>query len=92
MTTVQSGEVTTGFTAGNGWGLGWCVVRKPQGVTAMLSPGSCGHGGAFGTQSWLDPKREMVFVMMVQRMGFGNGDASELRRTLQQTAVDAVRR
>jgi hypothetical protein len=46
MTTVQSGEVKTGFTEGNGWGLGWCVVRQPQGVTAMLSPGSNETGNA----------------------------------------------
>jgi len=31
MTTVQSGDVKTGFTPGNGWGLGVCVVREPQG-------------------------------------------------------------
>ena len=41
---------------GNGWGLGWCVVREPQGVTAMLSPGTFGHGGAYGTQAWIDPR------------------------------------
>ena len=91
MTRVQTGELTTGFTDGNGWGLGWCIVREPQGVTAMLSPGTFGHGGAFGTQGWVDPTREMIFVLMIQRTGFGNGDASDLRRTLQQLAVDAVR-
>ena len=90
MTRVQTGELTTGFTDGNGWGLGWCIVREPQGVTAMLSPGTFGHGGAFGTQGWVDPKREMIFVLMIQRTGFGNGDASDLRRTLQQLAVEAV--
>jgi len=50
MTAVQTGKLKTGFTPGNGWGLGWCVVREPQGVTEMLSPGTYGHGGAFGTQ------------------------------------------
>jgi CubicO group peptidase (beta-lactamase class C family) len=90
MTTVQTGELTTGFTSGNGWGLGWCVVRKPEGVTEMLSPGTFGHGGAFGTQGWVDPKRRMIFVLMIQRTGFGNSDASEIRRTFQQLAVQAV--
>ena len=90
MTQVQTGELTTGFTPGNGWGLGWCVVREPQGVTAMLSPGTCGHGGAFGTQGWIDPKREMIFVLMIQRTGFGNGDASDIRKAFQKTAVQAV--
>ncbi|MBN2475676.1 MAG: beta-lactamase family protein [Pirellulales bacterium] len=90
MTSVQTGELTTGFTPGNGWGLGWCVVRQPQGVTKMLSPGSCGHGGAFGTQSWLDPQREMIFVLMIQRTNFGNSDASSIRGDFQQLAVEAL--
>jgi CubicO group peptidase (beta-lactamase class C family) len=91
MTSVQTGDLKTGFTPGCGWGLGWCVVRKPQGVTGMLSPGSYGHGGAFGTQGWIDPRRKMVFVLMIQRTGFGNSDGSELRRRFQQSAVDALR-
>jgi len=91
MTRLQTGDLTTAFTPGNGWGLGWCIVLQPQGVTRMLSPGTFGHGGAFGTQGWIDPKREMIFVLMIQRAGFGNGDASELRDALQDLAVKAVR-
>ena len=91
MTQVQTADLETGFTPGNRWGLGWCIVCQPQGVTQMLSPGTCGHGGAFGTQGWIDPRREMIFVLMIQRTGFGNGDASEIRRVLQETAVGAVR-
>ena len=90
MTRTQTGDLVTGFTPGNGWGLGWCVVRQPQGVTAMLSPGTCGHGGAFGTQSWLDPQRQMIFILMIQRTGFGNGDASNVRNAFQTIAVDAL--
>src|SRR5207237_1135100 len=60
MTTVQTGDITTGFTPGNAWGLGWCIIRQPQGVSAMLSPGTFGHGGAFGTQGWIDPQRKMI--------------------------------
>ncbi|MCA9267746.1 MAG: beta-lactamase family protein [Planctomycetales bacterium] len=90
MTSVQTGELKTGFTPGNGWGLGWCVVREPQGVSRSLSPGSFGHGGAFGTQGWIDPERKMVFVLMIQRTAFGNSDASDLRGALQDMAVDAL--
>jgi CubicO group peptidase (beta-lactamase class C family) len=90
MTRVQTPDLTTGFTPGNGWGLGWCVVRKPQGVSAMVSPGTFGHGGAFGTQGWVDPKREMIFVLMIQRTAFGNSDASDIRRDFQRLAVEAL--
>jgi CubicO group peptidase (beta-lactamase class C family) len=90
MTKIQTGDLTTGFTDGNAWGLGWCLVRQPQGVTAMLSPGTFGHGGAFGTQGWVDPQRQMIFVLMIQRTGFGNGDAADIRRVFQELAVKAT--
>lgn len=90
MTRIQTGELATGFTPGNGWGLGWCVVRKPQGVTEMLSPGTFGHGGAFGTQGWVDPRRRMIFVLMIQRTGFGNSDGADIRRKFQSLAVEAL--
>ena len=60
MTSVQTGSLKTGFTEGNGWGFAWCVVREPQGVTAMLSPGTHGHGGAYGTQAWIDPRTDRI--------------------------------
>jgi CubicO group peptidase (beta-lactamase class C family) len=91
MTSLQSGELETGFTPGNGWGLGFCLIREPKGVTAMLSAGSYGHGGAFGTQGWIDPQREMIFVLLVSRQNFGGGDGSDLRADFQKLAVEAVR-
>jgi CubicO group peptidase (beta-lactamase class C family) len=89
MTRVHTGELTTGFVPGMGFGLGVGVVRAPQGVTAMLSPGSFGHGGAFGTQGWMDPEKKMFFVLLVQRDGTPGGDGSELRKALQEVAVAA---
>lgn len=91
MTTIQTGELVTGFTPGNGWGLGWCVVREPQGVTKSVSPGTFGHGGAFGTQGWVDPKREMIYVLMIQRTGFGNSDGADIRGTFHDIAASALR-
>ena len=63
LSTPQTGNLPTGFfqneTYGNrgtnyGWGIGTCVLRTPhEGVAEMLSPGSYGHGGAWGTQRGL---------------------------------------
>jgi CubicO group peptidase (beta-lactamase class C family) len=88
MTSVQTGDLKTGFTEGNGWGIGWCVVREPQGVTAMLSPGTHGHGGAYGTQAWIDPQMERIYILMVQRANFPNSDNSEVRKAFQALGVD----
>ena len=90
MTGVQTGALKTGFTDGNGWGLGWCVVREPQGVTATLSPGTFGHGGAYGTQAWIDPVKRRIFILMIQRSDFPNADATEVRRAFQEAAASAL--
>jgi CubicO group peptidase (beta-lactamase class C family) len=85
MTHTQSGELKTGFTDGMSWGLGFQVVKNPAGVTGMLSPGTFGHGGAYATQSWADPKERMLWILMIQRAGFPNGDASPVRQAFQET-------
>jgi CubicO group peptidase (beta-lactamase class C family) len=91
MTRNHTGDLKAGFTDGVQMGLGWQLVGTPTGVTEMLSPGTYGHGGAFGTQGWVDPKKQMIFILMVQRTGFPNGDASDLRKSLQSIAVAAVK-
>lgn len=74
-----------------GWGIGTSILRTPhEGVAAMLSPGSFGHGGAWGTQAWCDPVRGVAYVMMVQRANFPNSDASDVRRAFQEAAAKAL--
>jgi CubicO group peptidase (beta-lactamase class C family) len=91
MTSLQTGDLKTGFTPGNGWGLGWCVVRQPQGITGMLSAGSFGHGGAYGTQAWIDPLKQVIYILMYQRSNFPtNSDESEIRRAFQTAAAGAL--
>jgi len=91
MTRIHTPGIVTGFTPGNGWGLGWCVIEKPQAVTRLLSPGTFGHGGAWGTQGWIDPQRGLILVLMIQRQGFGNSDASDVRDAFTEAAVNAFR-
>lgn len=100
MTAVQTGDLPSGFFlapesggygANYGWGIGTGVLKKPHpGVAAMLSPGTFGHGGAFGTQAWIDPVRGVAYVLMVQRSNFPNADGSEVRRDFQQAAAKAL--
>ncbi|MBL8793978.1 MAG: beta-lactamase family protein [Planctomycetia bacterium] len=91
MTKVQTGELTTGFTAGMGFGFGWAVVRQPQGITEMLSAGTYGHGGAYGTQGWLDPNKDLFLILLIQRTGLPNSDASKMRQQFQELAVAGVK-
>lgn len=100
LATPQTGDMPTGFFQndiwGNrgtnyGWGIGTCVLRTPhEGVAEMLSPGSFGHGGAWGTQAWIDPIKGVAYVLMVQRANFPNSDASDVRREFQKAAATAL--
>jgi len=100
LTTPQTGDLPTGFfqndTFGNhganyGWGIATCILRTPhEGVASMLSPGSFGHGGAWGTQAWIDPVKGVAYVLMVQRSNFPNSDASDVRREFQKAAANAL--
>jgi CubicO group peptidase (beta-lactamase class C family) len=76
-----------------GWSMGTCILLKPHdGVAAMLSPGSFGHGGAWGTQAWIDPVKGIAYLLMVQRANFSNSDASDVRGAFQKAAVSALGR
>ena len=100
LTTPQTADLPTGFFqndaygnrgANYGWGIATCILRAPhEGVAAMLSPGTYGHGGAWGTQAWIDPAKSVAYVLMVQRSNFPNSDASDVRRDFQQAAAAAL--
>jgi CubicO group peptidase (beta-lactamase class C family) len=100
LTAPVTGDLPTGFFqddangnrgANYGWGIATCILRTPHdGVAKMLSPGTYGHGGAWGTQAWIDPVKGVAYVLMVQRSNFPNSDASDVRRDFQQAAATAL--
>ncbi|HEY2762300.1 MAG TPA: serine hydrolase domain-containing protein [Pirellulales bacterium] len=90
MTTIQTGDLQCSFTPGMSCGLGFHIVREPQGITQMLSPGTYGHGGAFGTQAWIDPEKGVFYVLLIQRVGLKNSDASDMRKEFQTLAAQAL--
>lgn len=92
LTRVQTGDLKTGFTDGMGFGLGFAVTRQPMGVHEMMSAGTYGHGGAFGTQGWIDPHQDLFVILLIQRVGLPNADASDIRRDLQTVAVQALKK
>src|SRR5262249_55688879 len=51
--------------------------------------GSYGHGGAFGTQGWLDPHKNVFVVLLIQRTRLANSDASPMRRELPAVGAGA---
>ncbi|SRR5581483_633489 len=86
MTRVHTGDLKTA-NPGTSYGLSWSVVSDPMGSLALplLSTGSYGHGGAFGTYGWVDPKQDMVGVFLVQRPS-----ASDERNAFMSLAGSAI--
>ncbi len=88
MTRVFTPDVTpSGWLGGTGYGLTFEIVNQPQGTLLLHSPGTFGHGGAFGTEGWIDPKNDLIRIMLVQ-VSDGGGDAA--RSVVMQIGEAAV--
>jgi len=90
MTRKQTGDLKA--RPGMPWGLGFCIVEDPTQMETnkTLSPGTFGHGGAFGTQSWADPTRGIIYVLMISRDKLQpNPDDSAMRRAYQRAVASA---
>jgi CubicO group peptidase (beta-lactamase class C family) len=83
----HTGDLKVGFVDGMGMGLGFQVVLRPTGVTAKLRAGTVGHGGAHGTQGWFDPASGAIQILLIQRAGLPNADASPMRQAFHEAAV-----
>ncbi|MEW5976108.1 MAG: serine hydrolase domain-containing protein [Acidobacteriota bacterium] len=74
MTALHTGDIDpAGHSPGKGYGLAWTVVKEPLGTLQLQSEGTYGHGGAFGTEGWIDPKKDLVGVFLIQRSRGGDG-------------------
>jgi CubicO group peptidase (beta-lactamase class C family) len=70
-----------------GYGLTVTVADKPEKLLNLVSPGTFGHGGAFGTSGLIDPKNEMVLIFLAQ---MNDGSAGPVQRAFTQIAESAI--
>lgn len=88
MTMVHTGNFPLwGGSTTSGYGFGFAVTRAPSATLNLTSIGSFGHGGAFGTQGWVDGAKDMVGVLMVQRYGGGSEPVNDAFREIANSAV-----
>jgi CubicO group peptidase (beta-lactamase class C family) len=66
MGSMHISDELPGRSAGEGYGLSVRVVGDPVARGTMLSAGSFGWSGAYGTHFWVDPKENLVGIMMIQ--------------------------
>ncbi|HCC58082.1 MAG TPA: hypothetical protein DEQ47_12660 [Solibacterales bacterium] len=88
MTEVYTaGLSSAGWMGGSGYGLGWEVVTEPYGELTGSWAGTYGHGGAFGTQGWIDPKHDLIRIMLIQRSDGGTDTLRNVFMTMSAAAV-----
>jgi CubicO group peptidase (beta-lactamase class C family) len=66
MKAVHIPDTLPGRTAGEGYGLSVRVIEHAAAGGHRISDGSFGWSGAYGTHFWVDPKEDIVAVMMIQ--------------------------
>lgn len=90
MVATQSGTQAAGV--GLNWGLGFSLIADPAALDAhrMLAPGSFGHVGIFGTNSWADPKRGVIYVLLMERANTDDYLNSPMRIEFQSLAAKAL--
>ncbi|HEU4754324.1 MAG TPA: serine hydrolase domain-containing protein [Armatimonadota bacterium] len=84
-------EMTRPVSAGGKpltYGLCWQTFRSGQPGSGAALEGF-GHGGAFATDGFIDPKHEVVGVLMIQRTLFPNG--GEISGAFRQLVAESIR-
>jgi CubicO group peptidase (beta-lactamase class C family) len=88
MTEPQTtGIQPVGWMRGSDYGLAWEIVTDPLGELAGHTIGTYGHGGAFGTQGWIDPNNELISILLIQR---SNGGAESITNVFLNMAESSV--
>jgi CubicO group peptidase (beta-lactamase class C family) len=66
MRSVHVPDTLAGRPAGRAFGLSVQIVGNPVAAGHSVSAGSYGWDGAFGTHFWIDPKEQLVGILLVQ--------------------------
>lgn len=80
-----------GTAHGQIWGLGVRVITDGAGTGAPLTVGSFGWSGAWGTHFWVDPREQLVAVLMINLAnagGAGAVTAREFEVAVMQSMID----
>ena len=88
MTEPQTtGIQPVGWMRGSDYGLAWEVVTDPLGELAGHTIGTYGHGGAFGTQGWIDPNNDLISILLIQRSDEGTESMTNVFLNMAEAGV-----
>jgi CubicO group peptidase (beta-lactamase class C family) len=82
-------EVGGRYSPGYGYGLGVRVMLDPAQAQTLGTPGEYGWSGAAGTYFWIDPREDMIGVLMAQHQPGGTYPiAQDFRASAYQAIAD----
>jgi CubicO group peptidase (beta-lactamase class C family) len=88
MRSVHVPDTLPGRPAGRGFGLSVQVVANPVAAGHSVSAGSYGWDGAYGTHFWVDPKEQLVGILMVQTSGPNRQTDRDFETAVMQAVVE----
>jgi CubicO group peptidase (beta-lactamase class C family) len=89
MTEPQTtGIQPVGWMRGSDYGLAWEIVTDPLGELAGHTLGTYGHGGAFGTQGWIDPNNDLISILLIQNSGEGAESMTRVFLNMAESSID----
>jgi CubicO group peptidase (beta-lactamase class C family) len=84
MSAIQTGDVPV--NPQEAYGVGWSVkIRDDEGP----SVGSFGHRGARRPCMWIDPKRGLATIILVERMDMTGDEQKQLYGSVLRAAIQA---
>ena len=89
MGTSLTGDIKAGFAPGAGHGLGYEVVRDARGTFRYSSIGTLEKGGAYRTYEFIDPAKDLIGIILLQRTN-GGGDVADEINTFMAMAAAAI--
>lgn len=87
MTISHTGDMKAGWVPGVGHGYGYEVVRDAAGMFRYNSIGSYVKGGAYRTYEWVDPKKDLVGSLLMQRTNGADDITDELNSFMTMAAA-----
>jgi CubicO group peptidase (beta-lactamase class C family) len=93
MTRSWTGDIKAGYAPGVGQGFGFEVVREALGTYRYTSIGSYEKAGAFRTYYWVDPAKDLLGVILMQRTNGGiASDVSDETNAFMAMGAAAIER
>ena len=84
---VAGGEEVQPLSRGIRFGLGYAAVTDPSQSRVLLSEGTYWWGGAAGTTFFVDPKQQMIGILMIQLQPYTH---LNLRQSFWTLAAQAI--